>query len=332
MFNFLLENLLPDNVLILAIFTGLISFSLMLVAGRWFMAFAQVHLRAVAREDTPEAHRAKDFTPTMGGVCVVAVILAGMALGGVATARIVVLAGIALSFCIIGAWDDWKKISVRRGISESKKFTAQIVCATALMTLWYVWANPSTVIVVPYWLALSFDVGPVLFIAWAVWVIACTVNAVNFTDGLDGLATLLLLATFTTFGVLALWLGTYDVLIFIAAIIGALLGFLWFNAYPAQMFMGDAGSLSLGALLATVALMTKTELFIPLAGGMFVLEGVSVALQIMYFKVTGKRLFKMAPIHHHFEILGCPETKITLRFFIVTLLLCGATLAVFLMS
>jgi phospho-N-acetylmuramoyl-pentapeptide-transferase len=332
MFNYLLENLFMGNGMIVVVFASLIAFGLMLVAGRWFMAFAQVHLRAVAREDTPEAHRAKDFTPTMGGACIVAVMLAVMLLGGFWTPHIVVLAGIALSFCIIGAWDDWKKISERRGISERKKFTAQVVCATALMTLWYLWAQPSTMIVIPYWLSLSFDVGPVLFIAWAVWVIACTVNAVNFTDGLDGLATLLLLATFTTFGVLALWLGYYDVLIFIAAIVGALLGFLWFNAYPAQMFMGDAGSLALGALLATVALMTKTELFIPLAGGMFVLEGVSVALQILYFKVTGERLLKMAPIHHHFEILGCPETKITLRFFIVTLLLCGATLAVFLAS
>ena len=314
----------------LSVIIGAIAFGFMLSAGSRFMAYAQVHLRAVAREDTPEAHRAKDFTPTMGGVCVVAVILGLMALGGVYTPSTIILAGIALSFCSIGAWDDWKKISVRRGISESKKFTAQIACATVLMTLWYLWAQPSTMIIVPYWPSLSFDVGPVLFIAWAVWVIACTVNAVNFTDGLDGLATLLLIATFSTFGILALWLGHYDIVTVVAASVGALLGFLWFNAYPAQMFMGDAGSLSLGALLATVALMTKTELFIPLAGGMFVLEGVSVALQIMYFKVTGKRLFKMAPIHHHFEMLGCPETKITLRFFIVTLLLCGATLAVFL--
>lgn len=329
MFNFLLENYFSIDILVWAILASLVSFFLMLIAGKRFMTFAHIHLRAVAREDTPQAHRVKDFTPTMGGACMVAVILVAVLLCGVLTPHTVILMLMALSFCIIGAWDDWKKISVRKGISERKKFTAQIACATALMTLWYIWAQPSTYIVIPYWLSLSFDIGPVLFIAWAVWVIACTVNAVNFTDGLDGLATLLLLANFATFSLLALWLGHYDIVVVGATIIGTLLGFLWFNAYPAQMFMGDAGSLALGALLATIALMTKTELFIPLAGGMFVLEGVSVALQILYFKVTGERLFKMAPIHHHFEMMGCPETKITLRFFIVTLLLCAATVAVF---
>lgn len=332
MFNFLLVDLFSHSALICSVFLGIVSFVAMVFAGKQFMKFAHVHLRAVAREDTPQTHRAKDFTPTMGGACMVAVILAVMAGAGWWTPETVVLALLTLSFCIIGAWDDWKKISVRRGISERKKFTAQIACATALMTLWYLWAQPSTFIFVPFFTSLSFDVGPVLFIAWAVWVIACTVNAVNFTDGLDGLATLLLLTTFITFGCLAFWLEQYDILFFIACTVGTLLGFLWYNAYPAQMFMGDAGSLALGALLAAVALMMKIEMLIPLAGGMFVLEGVSVALQIMYFKVTGERLFKMAPIHHHFEMLGCPETKITLRFFIVTVLLCGATLAVFLMS
>lgn len=321
--------------MIVASILAIVSFIATVWAGKSFIAFAQTHLRAVAREDTPEAHRLKDFTPTMGGVCIVGVvlsILAGMALVGFWAPQMIILALIALSFCAIGAWDDWSKISLHRGISERKKFTAQIICAALIMTLWYVWVHPPTMIIIPYWLPLSFDPGPVLFIAWAVWVIACTVNAVNFTDGLDGLATLLLLANFTTFGVLALWLGFYDVVMVVAIILGTLWGFLWYNAYPAQIFMGDAGSLSLGALLATVALMTKTELFIPLAGGMFVLEGISVVVQILYFKATGERFFKKAPIHHHFEMMGCPETKITVRFFIVTVMLCGATLALFLRS
>ena len=334
MFKYLLETYMEINLPFFMVAGGafLCSFLLMLVVGQKFIAYAQQHLRAAAREDTPETHRVKDFTPTMGGCCIVGVVLVAMLLCGAWTSYTTVLALVLLSFCLIGAWDDLTKIRYRKGISERKKFIAQVIAAALLMTLWLWWAEPSTMLEVPLFTWWSFDLGPILYVIWAVWVIACTVNAVNFTDGLDGLATLTLGANFVLFMVIALLSGFTSIAIFTCALGGALLGFLWYNAYPAQLFMGDAGSLALGATLACIALMTKTELLIPLAGGIFFIEGVSVAAQILYFKATGRRLFRMAPIHHHFELMGCPETKITMRFFIVTLVLCGAALALFLVG
>lgn len=306
----------------------LLSWFTMLGLGKLFVAYiAPVYFRSQAREYTPETHRAKDFTPTMGGLCMVTSLISMMALidlfiPGTITSSMAIIALMVLGFAAIGAWDDYHKIFYKKGISERKKFIGQVIVATITLFLWYWLTRPSTLIVVPYMPLLSFDPGPVLFIAWAVWVILCTVNAVNFTDGLDGLATLILLANFTLFGLVAYMFGMLDITLICVLIVGILLGFLWYNAYPAQMFMGDAGSLPLGAALAMVALMTKTELLIPLAGGIFVIEGISVAAQIVWFKMTGNRLLKMAPIHHHFELLGYTETQVTMRFFIVTILLC----------
>lgn len=312
-----------------------IAFCLMLVMGKFFIAsLAPTYFRSLAREDTPATHRAKDFTPTMGGLCMIVssvIMIAAVATAaGAMPVAMAVLAIILIGFCAIGAWDDCNKIFYRKGISERKKFIGQLLIATVAMIFWYWYAQPSTLIFIPYIPSLSFDWGPIFFVAWCVWVILCTVNAVNFTDGLDGLATMILLANFVTFGCIALLLGYVDIFLFCMIVTAVLLGFLWYNAYPAQMFMGDAGSLPLGAALATVALMTKTELLIPLAGGIFVLEGVSVAAQIIWFKLAGKRIFKMAPIHHHFELLGYAETTITIRFFIVTIFLCLAALAIIL--
>jgi phospho-N-acetylmuramoyl-pentapeptide-transferase len=238
-------------------------------------------------------------------------------------------------FAAVGAWDDWAKISRNRGISEAHKFCAQGLVGLVVMLVWWFFDPPSTLLVVPFFKGLTFYFGP-FFIIWGLWVILCTVNAVNFTDGLDGLATITLIFNFVTFALIAyvvgneLWAnylyvpfaGTAELVVVITAIIGALLGFLWYNTYPAQIFMGDVGSLSLGSALALVALMAKQECLIPIAGGLFVVEGVSVALQICVFKFFGRRVFKMAPLHHHFELVGWPESKITIRFAIITFLLC----------
>ena len=293
------------------------------------MSLLQKHLRAAVREDTPDTHRVKHNTPTMGGLLIVAVALALWAVSGFWTVSAAVLAFILLGFCAIGAWDDWTKIKYKKGISERKKFVGQVIVATLGMTSWWWLSNPSTVIQVPLFSFLSFDAGPFFFIFWAVWVIVCTVNAVNFTDGLDGLAALTLGANFVVFGILAYVTGHADIAFMLTLVTGSLLGFLWFNCYPAQIFMGDAGSLALGAVLATSALMIKQEFLIPIAGAVFVLEGVSVAAQIVYYKATKRRLFKMAPLHHHLELSGWPETKITLRFFILTLLSCAMALCIF---
>jgi len=180
-----------------------------------------------------------------------------------------------------------------------------------------------------------------LFIPWVMFVLIGTSNAVNLTDGLDGLATGSLLPTFGVFSlisyaaghyVIAQYLsipfaGTAEVAVIGAAVIGALLGFLWYNMYPAQIFMGDVGSLPLGAVLAFIALVSKQELLLPLAGGLFVVETLSVILQVLYFRYFKKRLFKMAPIHHHFELLGWHESKVTIRFCIISFILAVVTVA-----
>lgn len=335
MFNFLLGNYfqIQGPFLLVGIGgTALVAFAATLLFCSRLIRYAQKHLRAVARPDTPETHRAKDFTPTMGGVCIVAGIIIALLLFGLWTPDATMLVLCAVSFCAIGMWDDLAKIRYREGISESKKFMAQLCAALCVVVLWYWLVAPSTVLAIPCAPWLSVDLGPVLYVLWAVWVILCTVNAVNFTDGLDGLAALTLLVNFALFALIAMFIGFFSGALVLCAVGGALLGFLWYNAYPAQLFMGDAGSLALGSLLAMVALISKAELLIPLAGGIFFIEGVSVALQILYFKATGRRLFKMSPIHHHFELMGCPETKITLRFFIVTLILCGLSFYVWLLG
>ena len=306
------------------------SFILFVLFAPFFIRFSKKHWAPQAREDTPATHRAKDYTPTMGGVLMMGTTMLVLLFLGVATVALFSLMLIMFGFCAIGAWDDWNKIQYKKGISEWRKFIGQVIVASIGIKLWWYFANPSTMLYFPIFTGLSFNLGPILFIFWCVWVIACTVNAVNFTDGLDGLATLTLLPNFVLFGLIALWLGQTDVALVAFTVIGSLLGFLWFNCYPAQIFMGDAGSLALGATLASIALMTKYELLIPLAGGMFVLEGVSVAVQKLYFKATRKRIFKMAPFHHHLELSGWPETKITMRFFIVTLFLCVLALGIFL--
>ena len=333
-FKSLLGFFLQDSFswLSAVICSALVSFFGMILLGSWFIRYAKINFRAIAREDTPDSHRTKDFTPTMGGACMVAVIVMTMALCGLWTVHAMLLLLTLISFCIIGAWDDWHKIYYRKGISERSKFLAQIVAAATIVALWVVITNPSTMLVIPLFDAWSFDLGKILYSLWAIWVILCTVNAVNFTDGLDGLATLTLGANFGVVVVIALLMGNIGNVVFLSAVMGTLLGFLWYNAYPAQIFMGDAGSLAFGAVLALSALMTKTELLIPIAGAIFVMEGVSVVAQMIYFKYTGQRLFKMAPIHHHFELMGCAETKITIRFFIVTLILCCVAFLIFLLG
>lgn len=313
------------------------SFILFVFIAPWFIRFSKQHWAPQAREDTPVTHRIKDYTPTMGGILMMGSVIVVLLFLGIWTVATISIALIVIGFCAVGAWDDWNKIRHKKGISERKKFIGQMIVATVVITLWWWFECPSTLLYVPLFKGFSFDLSygldvPVFFILWCVWVIACTVNAVNFTDGLDGLATLSLLPNFMLFGFIAFWTGQPDVALVAVVITGVLLGFLWFNCYPACMFMGDSGSLALGAALATIALMTKYELLIPLAGGIFVIEGVSVAAQILYYKATKERLLKMAPLHHHLELNGWPETKITVRFFIVTVLFCFLAFGIFFSS
>src|SRR3712207_2032444 len=222
----------------------------------------------------------------------------------------------------IGLYDDWQKVSKKRpeGLSARYKFallTLAVVLADVL-AIYYVGVTQT--VLVPYF-DLSFVLGPgilgiALFSGFLLLVITGTTNAVNLTDGLDGLAAGAGAIALVVYTAIAFLERQYDVALICGAMVGAIVGFLWYNSHPADIFMGDTGALAIGGVLAAAAVLTKTELLLPVIGGLFVLEAASVIVQVLVFKVTGRRVFKMAPIHHHFEFLGWEENKIVVRFWI----------------
>lgn len=304
--------------------------------GNWFIHKSKTLFRSGPREYTPQNHQQKGSMPTMGGIFIITTVLVSSLLWcDLKRTRVwVFLLGLVL-FGLIGFLDDWAKIKKKKGISASKKFTLQFLAAFVVVTLWFFIVHPSSTIVFPFFKNLQPNIG-YLFIPWAMLVIVGSCNAVNLTDGLDGLAIGSLISNFATFSIItylaghckiASYLqipctGTSELTIIGAALVGASLGFLWYNAYPAQIFMGDVGSLALGAGLAMMALMAKQELLLLISGGLFVAEALSVIIQVASYKLTGKRFFKMAPMHHHFELMGWQESKITVRFGIISIILC----------
>lgn len=289
------------------------------------------------REDTPDWHKVKKYTPTMGGVLILMVV----AITFILWSRLDSLYSwitlfTFLSFGLIGFFDDFIKVKNKKGISSKLKFSLQFLVASSISIFLYCYPKFNTVLYLPFFKNITFDLG-IFYIPFSIFLIVGASNAVNLTDGLDGLAigpSLISVATFTVFAyiagniVLAKYLfipyvdGVGELVVFLMALLGAGLGFLWFNSFPAEMFMGDAGSLSIGAVLGLVSILTKQELILAIVGGIFVLETLSVITQVVYFRLTGgKRLFKMAPIHHHFELSGTPEPKIVVRVWIVSILL-----------
>jgi len=314
----------------------LTSLILSIIIGDWFIDHSKRLFRARSREHTPENHRQKDNMPTMGGVFVVIVVfLTSLLWCDLTSPEVWIMLLCLLGFGAIGFWDDWCKIKKKTGISAALKFRLQLIISTLVTILWLVITHASTTIIIPFFKNLTPDLG-LLFIPWAVFIIIGASNAVNLTDGLDGLAIGSLIVNFGTFSIIAYAAGHYHIAHYLhipyagtaqlaiigTTLMGASLGFLWYNSYPAQIFMGDVGSLALGSVLALMALMVKQELLLVIAGGLFVTETISVIIQVMSYKYFGKRVFKMAPIHHHFELLGWPEAKITMRFGIISLVLC----------
>jgi phospho-N-acetylmuramoyl-pentapeptide-transferase len=292
------------------------------------------------REEGPKNHLAKAGTPTMGGVLINAAIVVPTLFWADLTNRYVWIAlGATLLAMAIGVGDDWRKVSQKqnRGLSGRQKLVLQalIGVGVGLASLWLFDGRPDAArITVPFLKNLHPDLG-LWYVLFAAVVVVGSSNAVNLTDGLDGLAIGATLVAAATFAILAYIAGnvkaanylfvpsvpgTGELAVFCAAIVGASLGFLWFNAHPAEVFMGDTGSLALGAALGTVAVLIKQEILLVFVGGLFVVEAVSVILQVGSFKLTGRRIFKMAPIHHHFELLGWPESKVIIRFWIVAIL------------
>lgn len=288
------------------------------------------------RVEGPQTHLVKEGTPTMGGVLIIGVVLAIAAAWHLLTGRFIdgsTFAPLATLALVggLGAVDDWLNARTGEGIRVRQKLVWQI--AVALAAAWQIQQTYAiSALVVPF--VGSVDVPAWLYILFAAFAIVATSNGVNFTDGLDGLAGGTLVFAFGGYAMIASVaapLAQPNLAALCALVIGALLGFLWFNAHPAQIFMGDSGSLSLGAALAVIALISGQALLLPLIGIIFVLEAGSDVLQIAWYRLSGgKRIFRMAPLHHHFELSGWHEQKITLRFWIVGALAATVGVAFFL--
>jgi phospho-N-acetylmuramoyl-pentapeptide-transferase len=323
---------------ILAALTAL-AISLM-IGPRMIRWLAEYQVGQRVRSDGPQTHLSKAGTPTMGGALILAAIVAATLLWADLANRFVwVVLLVTVAFGLVGFWDDYLKLVVgdSRGlIARYKYFWQSVAGLGAAVALFYTAQTPAeTTLYVPFFKNVLFPLG-VLFIPLTYFVIVGTSNAVNLTDGLDGLAIMPAVLVAGALGVFAYASGNAvfsnylgipniagagEVLVICAAIFGAGLGFLWFNTYPAQVFMGDIGALALGAALGVIAVIVRQELVLVVMGGIFVLETVSVILQVASFKLRGKRIFRMAPIHHHYELKGWAEPKVIVRFWIITVIL-----------
>lgn len=309
---------------------------------RWLQ---RMQIGQVVRADGPQAHLSKAGTPTMGGVLILMSITISCLLWSDLTQPsmwLVLL--VTLSYGLVGWVDDYRKLVLKnsRGLSAKWKYLLQSLIALISIFCLYVWMKPpvDTHLTIPFFKNWYIELG-ILFPVLAYFVIVGSSNAVNLTDGLDGLAIMPIVMVAGALGIFvyassnavyAHYLSiSYvpnigEVTIFCSAVVGAGLGFLWYNSYPAQVFMGDVGSLALGAALGIIAIIVRQELVLLIMGGLFVVETLSVILQVGYFKYSGgKRLFRMAPLHHHFELKGWSEPKVIVRFWIITviLVLCG---------
>ena len=329
----------------LAVFTSLII--VLLIGGPFINFFSNRKILNPIRDDGPSDHIIKKIgTPTMGGVIIlIGVLVSVLMWGDLKNIYIIFCLYIVLSFGLLGAFDDFKKIKNGNssGISSRFKLIAQIILAVMglFFLTWFIEYEELRNLYFPFFKNLMINLGW-FFIPFSVFVIVGSSNAVNLTDGLDGLATVPVILVASCFAFISYVTGnivfseylqityiedTGEIAIFCGAIIGSCLGFLWFNAPPAKIFMGDTGSLSLGGSLGAVGIVTKHEIVLAITGGLFVLEAFSVMVQVISFKLTGKRIFRMAPIHHHFEKKGWPESTVVIRFWIISIILAMIGLA-----
>ena len=329
----------------LAMFTSM--FVVFLIGTPFINFFSARQIINPIREDGPNEHVIKKIgTPTMGGVLILLGLFSGILLwGNLSSPYIWVLIFIVTSFGLLGAYDDYKKIkfSNSSGVSFKFKIIIQIIIAVlGILILTHFTDHPDLKnLYFPFFKNLLINLGW-FFIPFSVFIIVGSSNAVNLTDGLDGLATVPVILVAGCFAFISYVTGNIvfseylqipyiegvgEVTVFLGSVIGACLGFLWFNAPPAKIFMGDTGSLALGGSLGAVGIITKHEIVLAITGGLFVLEATSVIVQVLSYKLTGKRVFKMAPIHHHFEKKGWAESTIVVRFWIISIILAMIGLA-----
>ncbi len=322
------------------IYAGLTAFLICFLLGPWVIKqLSDRQIRQYIRKNGPEAHGKKAGTPTMGGVLIIfSVVISTLFWTDLSNFYIWIILLITIGYSVIGFIDDYlmqvKKRS--KGLSVRNKLLMQVTLAIGAGILLFSYSGFTTSVTIPFFKKISPDIGWG-YIFFTTLVIVATSNAVNLTDGLDGLAigpVIIVAATYMIFAYvtghikIADYLqinyvsGCGEVTIFCGALAGAGLGFLWFNTYPAQVFMGDVGSLPIGAAIGTVAVITKQEILLVLVGGLFVIEALSVIFQVGFFKMTkGRRIFKMAPLHHHFELKGWAEPKVIVRFWIIAIML-----------
>ncbi len=325
-----------------AVMAALTALAFSLLLGPWTIRkLTALKVGQAVRTDGPQTHLVKNGTPTMGGSLILSTItLSTLLWGNWENAYIWILLGVLLATGALGFYDDWRKVVYKdpNGVSAKFKMVWQSsVALVAGFALFYLArGNENNILIVPFFKQVALPLGAVGFIILSYFTIVGTSNAVNLTDGLDGLAAfpVVLVAgglaifayatghfKFAEYLQLPYVAGANEVVIFCAAMCGACLGFLWFNAYPAQVFMGDVGALALGAALGTVAVIIRQEFVLVIMGGLFVVEALSVMLQVGWYKKTKKRIFLMAPIHHHYEQKGWKETQVVVRFWIITIIL-----------
>ncbi len=320
------------------IYASITALVVCLVMGPWLIRrLTRKRVGETIRDDGPASHQSKAGTPTMGGTLIVFALVASTLLwGDLASSYVWLVIGVTLALAAVGFVDDSRKVrGMKKGLPGRRKLQLQTAIAFVAVLLLLLVTDRDTTLAVPFLKHVKVELGW-WYLPFAVFVIVAASNAVNLTDGLDGLAigpTIIVGALYGTFAYVAgnskfagylqipYLPGTGELAVYCGALIGAGLGFLWYNTYPAQVFMGDTGSLALGGVLGFLAVSTKNELIFLLAGGIFVIEALSVVIQVTSFKLTRKRVFKMAPIHHHFEVKGWHEQKVVVRFWIVSLIL-----------
>jgi phospho-N-acetylmuramoyl-pentapeptide-transferase len=333
------------NVLRYLTFRSMMAFVIALLLVLWLQPlfiswFRQKKLGQPIRDDGPQSHQVKKGTPTMGGLVVVlSICISTLLFADLTNSFVWATVLLTLSYAALGFTDDYRKVwrQNTKGVSARGKLAFQFLFAALAVSFLVLFVPEfSTKISLPFFKDVSFDLGRYGFVIFGMLVIVGCSNAVNLTDGLDGLVIGPIMTVAFAYGIFAYVTGNIkiaeylqipylagagDLAIFAAAIVAGGLGFLWFNSFPAQVFMGDVGSLSLGGALGMLAVITKQELVLAIAGGVFVLEALSVIAQVASFKLTGKRVFKMAPLHHHYELKGLAEPKIIVRCWIISIVL-----------
>jgi phospho-N-acetylmuramoyl-pentapeptide-transferase len=342
-----LELALFGYITFRTIMAAMTAMAVSLLIGPYFIRHMQARQYGQPiRELGPESHQIKAGTPTMGGAMIlIALVLSTVLWADIDNRYVWTVLFVTVAFGVIGFLDDYRKLKYRdsAGLSARWKYTLQSLAALAVAVFLYLSADvpEATTLYLPFFKDVAIPLG-LGFIVLTYFVVVGSSNAVNLTDGLDGLAIMPAVFVAAGLGIFAYATGNVifadylalpyvpgvgELAIFCAALAGAGLGFLWFNTYPAQVFMGDIGALSVGAALGLIAVAVRQELVFVLMAGIFVIETLSVILQVASYKLTGKRLFRMAPIHHHFELKGWPEPKVIVRFWIISVMLVLASLA-----